>query len=251
MIRTATVALFAATCVAWPFAVQAQEMTCTPTLAEQPALAALQTALDQVDGIYPNLTDAFHAAVKAVCIAEPPVGAQGFFEPDTRHMVLAADLPVGLQQAVFFHELRHAQQFAIDACPVPGLSMREHAEVIFAMEADASVATVVIADALRANGDPAMWNALANWPLQADILAAYATARAAGQDVALAASAAFDQWYANETRKDLYYVDSCLRFLEEQEREHRLPSYGTVDPAFFGRLCRLPDGTEYVCAPPE
>ena len=129
--------------------------------------------------------------------------------------------------------------------------MRDYAEAIFAMEADASVAGLVVADFLRHQGQPQMWQALETWPMQADITAVYADALRNGQDLAQAASVAFDAWYADPERRRAYYVSACLDYLDRFEDDHLLPRYESLDPAFYRALCRLPDGTAYPCTPPR
>ncbi|MBS0126223.1 DUF6782 family putative metallopeptidase [Thetidibacter halocola] len=242
---------WAALLLAWlmPLAVLAQPMDCVDTVARDPRLAPVARALDATDALFPALREALAASVGHLCLAQPPLGAQGYFEPATRRLVLSADLPEGLMQAVFFHELRHAQQFASGSCPAPELAMQDHAQAVFAMEADASVSALVIADALRQQGEAAMWQALAAWPMQADIALAYDSARDDGQGIAQAAAAAFDAWYAGEERREAYYVAACMDYLDKQDREHRLPRYDSLDPGFFDGLCVLPDGAAYACAP--
>src|SRR6056297_320975 len=77
-------------------------------------------------------------------------------------------------------------------CPSLGLdlSMKKHVRAAFAMEADASVTSLVVAAGLREQGRAAMWNASANWPMQADLAARFDTILNKTADVVRAASAA-------------------------------------------------------------
>jgi len=77
--------------------------------------------------------------------------------------------------AVAVHELRHVEQFDVGTCPSLDLSMMEHIRAVFAMEADASVRSLVVAAGLREQGRPAMCDALANWPMQADLATRFDT----------------------------------------------------------------------------
>ena len=115
---------------------------------------------------------------------------------------------------------------------------------------DASVTSLVLADWARARSDPTLWDALEDWPMQADIAVVFDAARASGATLADAASAAFDAWYGNEARRDAYYVAACLDYLDEAERSHRLPRYEALSESFYAQLCRLPDGSRYPCAGP-
>ncbi|WGH80150.1 DUF6782 family putative metallopeptidase [Jannaschia ovalis] len=230
----------------------AQPMTCAPppfdTLPRiADALAALAPVLDE----YPDFQDVLDRSVAAICLTPAALDAQGYFEPETARIVLSDALSDGRMQAVLVHEMRHAAQFARGVCPAPDLAMRDYADAIFALEADASVTSVMLAHELRATGASEMWHALADWPLQADIAARYDAARAAGGTATDAATVAFDAWYLNRERRAAYYLAACADYLDTQDREHRLPSYERLPEGFFATLCRLPDGTAYPCAGPD
>ncbi len=234
--------------LAFPASLAAQPMDCVTDIERAPKLAPVVAALDLLDTSLLSLRDALTRSVAEVCLGRPPLDARGYFEPDARRIVLASDLSDGMVQAVFFHELRHALQFESGVCPTPDLSMQEHAAAILAMEADASVAALVVADMLRSAGNDAMWQALATWPMQDDITAAFAAELDTTQDVQRAALVAFDAWYAREDRREIYYQAACLDYLDQQEREHLIPRYNSVDPNFFEDLCILPGGERYDCA---
>lgn len=234
-----------------PAAVQAQLLDCAPPTDALAKLPAVATAVTLLDKIFPDIAAALGDSVAEVCLTDPPFGALGYFDADARRIVLAEGLSDGLQQAVFFHELRHARQFDFGACPTPKLSMHDYAEAIFLMEADASVTTVLIADALRDLGDPRMWHALAAWPMQADILSAFEASRTSGSGLPDAAAAAFAAWYSYEPRREAYYVGACSDYLDWLDRENLIPHYGTLEDDFFDAFCVLPDGTPYPCARPD
>lgn len=239
------------TAVLLPTALVAQPMECVGDVGDDPRLAPLDVALTQLQPAFPDLRQSLSETVQQICLAAPPFGAQGYFEPDTGRIVLSTALGPGLLQAVFFHEVRHAHQFATGSCPARNLSMQAHADAVMAMEADASVASLVIADALRALGETGMWQALATWPMQADIATAYDTELNASGEVSTAAAAAFDAWFTRPDRIELYYIASCLDYLDQQDRDHRLPRYESLDPGFYADLCILPTGGRYPCADPD
>ena len=228
---------------------RAETKCAAPPFDTLPALAQSLSDLSLVFNAFSALRDTLNTEVSQVCIVDPMIGARGYFEPDTGRLMLAADLPPGLGQAVLVHELRHVQQFSLGTCPTPALTMQDYAQAVFAMEADASVTSLVVADFLRDRGKPAMWQALAEWPMQADIAAAYDAFRAQG--VEAAAAAAFAAWYDNEDRRRSYYASTCLDYLDREERSHRLPAQGALSEGFYSRLCVLPDGRAYSCMAPD
>lgn len=223
-------------------------MTCAaPPFDDDPRIASVvERTLDAIRG-FDGLEATLNATLGGICISDHLHVARGYFEPDTRRIVLAPELEGGLLQAVMVHELRHAEQYAQGLCPSLSLGMKDYAQAVFAMEADASVTNLVVASRLKADGDPAMWTALENWPMQSDIAEVFAATLAEDGDLALAAHAAFDAWFDGEVRTHAYYVASCLDYLDQTEKAHLLPQYDRVAPDFLTRLCTLPDGTRYAC----
>ncbi|EPX85033.1 DUF6782 family putative metallopeptidase [Salipiger mucosus] len=229
----------------------AQEMVCgAPPFDHPPEVAAVLDDLAPVLKAFPSFDRTLDNDLDALCLADRLYGVQGYMDPSDGRIVIARGLPEGLRAAVVVHELRHLQQLTLGACPAPGLAMAEHARAVLAMEADASVASLVVAWRMRELGREDLWEALAGWPMQADIAVAFEAEMHASGNVALAAGAAFQQWFESDSREEAYYVAACSQYLDEAERDHRLPSYGSLDPAFDARLCRLPDGTGYACTVP-
>jgi hypothetical protein len=226
----------------------ANDMICAEApYADAPEVADFVAEMTPVFSKFPTLEASLATDAPELGLAGSLHTARGYFEPETRRIVIERALSPGLRQAVLVHELRHAQQFATGSCPGPGLSMQGNARAIFAMEADASVVSMLVAWRMREAGAPAMWDALASWPMQEDIADAFSAEMAAHDDPARAAGAAFAQWYANAARRDRYYVAICSNYLDHQDSTHRLPAYGDLAPDFFAELCRLPDGTAYRC----
>ena len=187
----------------------------------------------------------------SLCISDTLRDAVGYLEPETQQIVFAAGLSTGMIQAVGVHELRHAQQYADGLCPKMNLSMKEFAEGVFAMEADASVTSLVVATRLRNHDTPEMWNALAHWPMQYDIAATFDRVLQSTSDMRLAASGAFSQWYTNPIRVTAYYTGACMEYLDQMDREKLLPRYESLEDGFYDALCYLPNGESYPCAKPE
>lgn len=222
----------------------------SPPFSDVPALAELYTALSEALEPFPTLRATLDDDL-SFCLSDETLDARGYFTPEDREVVLASDMEPPLMLAVAVHELRHVQQFDNGSCPSLTLGMSDYAEAVFAMEADASATSIVVADRNRQNGQPDMWQALAAWPMQADIVEAYAAAYAETADTGVAASAAFAQWYANKARHRSYYLASCSNYLEEMERTHLLPRYEPLSDGYFDTLCLLPNGQPYPCAKPE
>lgn len=223
-------------------------MVCAdPAGNEEGDVSAFIAEIEPLLSAFPFLGEGLERHITELCLAEKLHTSRGYFEPETGRIVLDRGLAPGLRQAVLVHELRHAQQFATGDCPSPDLSMAENARAVFAMEADASAISLVVSWSLREVGRPEMWDALAAWPLQRDIAGAFEAEMTATGDPGAAASAAFAQWYEDDTRRDAYYVAICSGYLDEQDRTHRLPTYGALDRSFFADLCVLPDGRSYAC----
>lgn len=186
-----------------------------------------------------------------ICLGERLFGVQGYFEVDSRRVVLRAELEPGLLRAVAIHELRHAQQDSMGICLDPGLSMQSSARLVMAMEADASAIGAGIAWVLRQAGEPAVWDALADWPGQSDIVQAFEDEIGQSGDFARATAMAFAQWYETEDLRDVYYRAACSAYLDRQDQTHAIAGYDAVDDAAFRTLCRLPNGDAYGCEEPD
>jgi hypothetical protein len=229
-------------------ATQAQILTCTaPPFDDPPEIATIIEQLRPVLDRWPSLHVALFRDARELCLADTLHDARGYFEPRASRLVIAADMAPALQKAVMIHELRHLEQKFRGSCPEPKLSMQENARAIFAMEADAATYSLAVAWDLREAGMSDTWEALASWPMQADIATAFEAEMSRSGDLIGAASAAFTQWYAKEARRELYYLASCSDYLAARDREHRQPSYDRLEPDFFTSLCRLPDGASYDC----
>lgn len=216
--------------------------------ADQMPLVALVAVLRAALRDFPALLEVLDNRQPALCLSEGLIAARGFYEPESNRIVLASGMGPGLTLAVFVHELRHVYQFEFGICPSGALAMREYARAVFAMEADANVVALLVAWHLRSGGDPRMWRALEDWPMTADIAARFAATMTSTGDVAAAAAAAFDQWYALTSRRENYYIAACSDYLDQIDRTHALSLYQALPPDFLTRLCRMPDGRTYPCA---
>ncbi|WP_218588602.1 DUF6782 family putative metallopeptidase [Marivita hallyeonensis] len=231
--------------------VHAETVCADPPFDSPEPIARVVEATSEAISGFAGLEMTLSSAIREICIADKLHAARGYFEPEARRIVLAPDLEGGLPEAVMVHELRHAEQYALGLCPSLSLAMRDYAQAIFAMEADASVASLVVAARLKESGNDSMWEAISRWPMQSDVAAAFETRLEETDSLSQAAQAGFDAWFANEQRTDVYYVSSCLDYLDRTEEAHLLPQYDRVAPEFLDQLCTLPDGTPYQCALPE
>jgi hypothetical protein len=215
--------------------------------------AALGDLLDRtlpVIARYPSLDAALRETGPALCLFDTPSDALGFFEPEANRVMISADLDPELQRAIMFHELRHVEQFARGLCPDLSLAMGAFARATWALEADATTISLMVAWDLRQDGDGGPWDALATLPRYRDVAAAFAGEMAESGDLSKAGRAAFDSWYVSADRRDAYYIASCSSYLDTRDRTHALPQYGEIDGAFFDDLCVLPDGTPFPCEEP-
>ena len=220
------------------------------TTAEQNVAALVATARSLVVD-FPSLDAILQEGGPSICLSDKLFSEHAYYDFETSQIVVSAKLTGAKSLAVLLHELRHADQFRVGACPGAGLSMQENARAVFAMEADANAVVLLVAWKHKANGDSALWDSLASWDNVADIAQRFAGVMSTSSDPADAAAAAFEQWYVSDTRREAYYTSSCMDYLDRNERRHALPSYQTVPPAFFETLCHMPDGEAYPCDEPE
>lgn len=200
---------------------------------------------------FPSLAEALDYAAPDLCFSGVMDGALAFLDVDENRIVISEGLSEGLQNGVFLHELRHLEQYNRGGCPSDNLAMEEYARATFAMEADASAISLLVAWDMKENGQEYIWEALSSWPSQSDIAASFAKEMTDTGDVAMAVTNAFDQWYASSARLEQYYFAACNDYLDRQDANHLLPLYQLVPDTFLDNLCTLPDGSSYECSHPE
>lgn len=221
-----------------------------PQTDDQKALSELLGTLHPIAGDFPFLQEIIQSEETELCFSDQMNYALGYLDVEQNKIVISDAVPSDLKIGILLHELRHLWQFTYAMCPTNNLSMKEYARATFALEADASAVSLLIAWRMKEQGQDAAWNALSNWASHTDIAAAFEETLLTTQDEELAVSYAFYQWYASDARKDRYYIEACSGYLDRQDAEHLLPRYGTLDPAFYENLCRLPDGRRYLCTDP-
>lgn len=215
------------------------------------ASGALAARFEAVVRDYPSLHAAIEAEAPRLCLVDGVREAAGEYAPLENEVRIASSLPEGLMLSILLHEARHVEQLSRGFCPSNALSMRENARMVFALEADASAVSLLVAWSLREAGQPDAWQALSEWEMQQDIADAFEAEMRASGDPGLAAARAFDQWYGSAERREAYYLASCSDYLARQEESHALPRYGMLPDDFLKSLCNLPDGTRYGCEDPE
>jgi hypothetical protein len=216
--------------------------------ADEGYLASLVADLRPTLAHIPALTAALEDLAPDLCLDEAMGGAEGYFDPATMRIVLARGHPRELHQAILLHELRHLEQFARGFCPSDELTQSEYARAVFAVEADASAISLLLAWQRLLDGDPGVWEAMINWPSQTDIAIVLAREYFYSADPEAMAAAAFAQWYEGDERRERYYVASCSAYLDRQDIANALPAIGRLADGFLDRLCLLPDGSRYPCA---
>ncbi len=115
----------------------------------------------------------------------------------------------------------------------------------FALEADVMATTTLVAWRLNQQGRGDLWKLMRGNPIYSDLPTVFTRTILETQDEKKATLAAFDRWYAHETRmseayKEVYFV----RSVTGQERRH-LPATEKIPNGFFNHLGDLPDGTNY------
>ena len=214
------------------------------------APAALVQAYEDVKvGLehFPSLIEAVDENSPSLCLSDTMDNAHGYYGIERNRIYLSEHLSPAMLVGVLLHEIRHLEQSVLGICPSDALAMEEYARATFALEADASAVSILIAWDMKENGNSGPWTALSEWPTQADIASAFAAEMLASGDVSSAVSAAFDQWYASETRREKYYIAACSGLLDRRDLSHALPRYQLVPSDFLDGLCRLPDGSTYEC----
>ncbi len=231
-----------------PNALAAQQMECGQEPFNHPdRVAALVAATEPVFQEFPGFLSWLTGRGQELCVAVKMLTTEGYYEPESKRIVIDGSHDLPLQSAILVHELVHVRQYDVGTCPAPDLSMEEHARAIFAMEADASATSLVVAWTLRENGLPDLWDALSAWPMQRDIAEAFAARAGQDGDLSAAATAAFSQWYVNKPRVSAYRDAACSAFLDLEDQTHKLRGNQRLDASYFDTLCQLPDGSAYLC----
>jgi hypothetical protein len=231
------------TCIEYPYNLAAAE--------DQNGLLAMYQDITPALDNFPSLANALDSAAPDLCFSSVMDNALAYLDFDQNRIVISEGLSKGMRNGVFLHELRHLEQFVRGSCPSDDLAIKENARATFAMEADASAISLLVAWDMKENGDDHVWAALSSWPSQTDIAKSFANEMADTGDAALAVTAAFDQWYASSSRVERYYAASCSDYLDRQDASHKLPLYQLVPDEFLEDLCILPDGSSYECSFPE
>lgn len=217
----------------------------------QSALAHLYSDATLALESFPSLLETLIIRSPGLCYASRLDGAHGYLDADRNRIYVSPELPRDMQMGVLLHEIRHLDQLWIGACPSDDLAMTDYARATFAMEADASAISLLIAWHLKDAGDPGVWSALSAWETQTDIADRFAAEMAATGNIETAVAAAFDQWYMSDLRRSQYYLSTCSAYLDRQDATHALPQYQALSPDFYADLCKLPGGAVYECTEPD
>ena len=218
--------------------------------AEETELRNVYLEIAPVLDRFPSLGEALTEMAPQLCFSSKMDNAHGYLDVDDNRIVLSEELSSAMRIAVLLHELRHLEQLALGICPSDNLAMGEYARATFALEADASAISLLVAWDMKEHGDDSAWVALSVWPSQNDIARRFEEEMAKSGDAAAATAFAFDQWHASGARRELYYLASCSDYLDRQDAGHTLPRYQLVPDDFFEQLCRMPDGGSYHCSIP-
>ena len=218
---------------------------------EQSELAALYGEVAMALVHFPSLVKTIAARSPQLCFSSQMGNAHGYLDVDQNRIYVSRELAKDMKVGVLLHEIRHLEQLAVGSCPSDVLAMEEYALATFALEADASAISLLVAWDMKEQGHPRVWSALSSWETQSDIAARFAEEMAASGSVDAAVSAAFDQWFASETRRELYYYSVCSGYLDRQDASKALPRYELIPTDYYSALCKLPDGKSYRCSEPK
>ena len=219
--------------------------------AEHRKLGEIYHEINLVLNRFPSLAEAFETGAPDLCMSNQMDGALAFLDVEDNRIVFGSDLSKAMVIGVLLHEIRHLWQFAHESCPSDELAMKEYARATFALEADASAISLLVAWDMKENGQTAAWEALSSWHSQSDIASSFADTMAETGDTKLAVTSAFYQWYTSPARMDAYYFSACSDYLDRQDASHAIPRYRLIPTGFFNNLCKLPDGTPYECSDPN
>lgn len=207
----------------------------------------LMTRLREALVGFPSMLNSLDTVAPDVCLADGLVVEVAYYEPGENRIYLSTGLSPGLSVAVLVHEVRHVEQSNRGICPSPGLDMKSYAQAVLALEADASVVTLLVARERREAGDGSLWSALVDWSPIRDIAVRFETALSGGATLSDAAEVAFEQWFALESRRFRYYLATCSDYLDRADRTHALPRYLSLPPDYLRDVCVLPGGVRYTC----
>ncbi|MDJ0640280.1 MAG: hypothetical protein QNJ20_15750 [Paracoccaceae bacterium] len=210
--------------------------------------ASIAATYDALSPFKP-LRETLDKAQPTICLTDGAAEALGTFGAEENIITVDAGLSPEKRVAVLLHEVRHLDQFARGICPSLSLDMRANARAIFALEADAMAIAHLVAWVAR-DRDPGLFDALKTSEETADIAAAFLTAIEETGDPSLATAAAFDAWYASDTRRERYYVSTCMAYLDRLEDAHSFAGTAPLPADFLDTVCDMPDATPYPCVEP-
>lgn len=216
--------------------------------ADERELASLYERISWALERFPSLARAVAAKSPQLCFVDRIDFANGYFEPEKNRIVISRNLTKDTMAGFLLHEIRHLDQVVAGACPADSLAMKEYASAVLALEADASAVSLLVAWDMKEHGDPGPWRALSSWDAQSDIASRFEEVMIASGSAEEAVSAAFQQWFASEARRDLYYRSACSGYLDRQDASHALPRYQRIPVDYYANLCRLPNGDYYSCS---
>lgn len=222
-----------------------------PYAAQGDPLAADMASVRRALSEFPSLIDALDTARPRICATEAPSVALGTFGADQNEITVDATLPGPKRIAVLIHEIRHLEQNLRGICPAATLTMRDNARAMFALEADAMAVAHLVAWSSLEQGEPGIFEALTTAPETGDIARAFEAAIRETNDAAAATAAAFDAWYASDSRRERYYVSTCMAYLDRLESENSFAGTAPLSADFLSHICSLPDQTSYPCVEPD
>lgn len=181
----------------------------------------------------------------AVCINDAPRALDAVYIDATNILTVRQNQSEGWLMAHALGEARHAVQQRQGLRGSINTTFEENVRIGFALEADAVATTVLAAARLNAKGESALWQAISQDPLYADLIHVFhATVNNTKSEIE-ATRAVFDAWYDTAARLRHSYQDTLQRTQNERRWPVDRPFFEKLPSNFFERLGELGDGTNY------
>ncbi|MBS9717433.1 DUF6782 family putative metallopeptidase [Pseudohalocynthiibacter aestuariivivens] len=218
--------------------------------AVSPDQTRLRTVLDIIDSIYPEgnpFLDLARDQKTAICIEDRSAPELGFFDAALNLIALHFSLNLDETVVILTHELRHLDQYSRGFCQSARFDVKEEVRFTYVIEADAMAVTAHEIWRMKELGYSGPWYALEHLGHYNDVAQSYAEIAGNDGTADAALTAAFDQWFTSEWRRDTYELATCMFYYDELDRTNTIQSYGLRSDSLLQNVCVLPDGSRYKC----
>ena len=221
--------------------------------AVSPDQTRIRAALDIINSVYPEgnlFLDLARDQKTAICIEDRSVPELGFFDAALSLIALHSSLDPNETVVILTHELRHLDQYSRGFCQSARFDVKEEVRFTYVIEADAMAVTAHEIWRMKELGYSGPWEALEHLGHYNDVAQSYAEIAGNEGTADAALTAAFDQWFTSEWRRDTYEFSACMSYYDELDRTNTIQSYGLRSDSLLQNVCVLPDGRRYKCELP-